>query len=289
MCEQSCRVFVSAVGLPPRDAVMRIHGGGMLYMNMVGHPKHVTKCIANDVDIVCAQGGEGGGHTGDIPLSVLIPTIAGVIKGHKSKFTGRDVQLVAAGGMFNGNSLAGALMMGASAIWVGTRFLLCDEASATEFHKEAVRTATFEDNVRTPIFSVGPCYVFPPPSRASPACFSLLVSSEAVPTCYHNPIDLLIQGRPMRVKATPYVLDWEENRRKEYLNLISRGLRPVDYDLDHATGERLEQAQENMFPIMMGKVSAVVNEQKSAKAIVDEMVDGAFDQLQLGAKMIARL
>lgn len=93
----------------------------------------------------------------------------------------------------------------------------------------------------------------------------------------------------MRVKATPYVRDWEENRQKEYLDLISRGLRPVDYDLDHATGERLEQAQENMFPIMMGKVSAVVNERKSAQGIVDEMVDGAFKQLQLGAKMISRL
>lgn len=154
MIELGCRVFVSAVGLPPKDAVQRIHNGGMFYMNMVGHPKHVGKCLENDVDILCAQGGEGGGHTGDIPTALLIPAIAAMIKGKKSAFSGREVQLVAAGGMYNGNSLAGALMLGASAIWVGTRFLLSHEASATDFHKEAVRTATWEDNIRTPIFSV---------------------------------------------------------------------------------------------------------------------------------------
>lgn len=93
----------------------------------------------------------------------------------------------------------------------------------------------------------------------------------------------------MRVKATPYVRDWEENRQKEYLDLISRGFRPVDYDLDHASGERLEQAQENLFPVMMGKVSAVVSEQKSAKEIVDEIVDGAYERLESGVKMISRL
>lgn len=155
MIELGCKVFVSAVGIPPKAAVDRIHAGGMIYMNMIGHPKHVKKCIDNNVDVLCAQGGEGGGHTGDVPLSVLIPAVANMIKGQKSNFTGRDVQLVAAGGMYNGNSLAAALMLGASAIWVGTRFLLCDEAGASEQHQESVRTASWDDNIRTPIFSVG--------------------------------------------------------------------------------------------------------------------------------------
>ena len=93
----------------------------------------------------------------------------------------------------------------------------------------------------------------------------------------------------MRVRATPYVRDWEENRQKEMNDLLSRGLRPVDYDLEHAGGERLEQASDNQFPTMMGRVSAVVNEKKSAKEIVNEMVDGAYEQLQLGSLMISRL
>jgi NAD(P)H-dependent flavin oxidoreductase YrpB (nitropropane dioxygenase family) len=44
-------------------------------MNMIGHPKHVAKCLAVGADIICAQGGEGGGHTGDVPTTVLIPTV----------------------------------------------------------------------------------------------------------------------------------------------------------------------------------------------------------------------
>jgi NAD(P)H-dependent flavin oxidoreductase YrpB (nitropropane dioxygenase family) len=44
-------------------------------MNMIGAPKHVAKALDAGVDIICAQGGEGGGHTGDVASSVLIPTV----------------------------------------------------------------------------------------------------------------------------------------------------------------------------------------------------------------------
>jgi NAD(P)H-dependent flavin oxidoreductase YrpB (nitropropane dioxygenase family) len=50
--------------------VERLHKHGVLYMNMIGHPKHVAKCLAVGADIICAQGGEGGGHTGDVPTTV---------------------------------------------------------------------------------------------------------------------------------------------------------------------------------------------------------------------------
>ena len=123
-------------------------------MNMIGHPKHVRKCLELDVDIICAQGGEGGGHTGDVPTTILIPTVVEMCRGKKSSFTGEDVQVVAAGGLFNGQSLAASLMLGASAVWIGTRFVLCEEAGAPDAHKDAVQTAGFDDNVRTLIFTV---------------------------------------------------------------------------------------------------------------------------------------
>ena len=123
-------------------------------MNMIGHPKHVQKCLDVGVDMICAQGGEGGGHTGDVPTTVLIPTVAEMVKGRKSPMTGDQVQVVAAGGLFNGQSLAAALMLGASAVWIGTRFVLSDEASAPKAHQEAVKNSGFDDNVRTIIFTV---------------------------------------------------------------------------------------------------------------------------------------
>lgn len=155
------RLFVSAVGIPPKPVVEKLHGAGILVMNMIGHPKHVSKALDAGVDIICAQGGEGGGHTGDVPTSVLIPTVAKLVEGRKSPLTGGPVQVIAAGGLFNGNSVAAALMMGASAVWIGTRFILAEEAGAPKAHQEAVRTAGFEDNIRTIIFTVS--FLTPPP------------------------------------------------------------------------------------------------------------------------------
>lgn len=67
--DSGAKLFVSAVGVPPKHVVDRLHKHGILYMNMIGHPKHVKKCLDVGVDIICAQGGEGGGHTGDVPVS----------------------------------------------------------------------------------------------------------------------------------------------------------------------------------------------------------------------------
>lgn len=152
--ESGAKLFVSAVGVPPKAVVDKLHGAGILCMNMIGHPKHVAKALDVGMDIICAQGGEGGGHTGDVPTTVLIPTVAKLVKGKKSPLTGQDVQVIAAGGLYNGNSVAAALMLGASAVWIGTRFILSEEAGAPKAHQEAVRTAGFEDNVRTIIFTV---------------------------------------------------------------------------------------------------------------------------------------
>ena len=154
--DSGAKLFVSAVGVPPKHVVERLHKSGVLYMNMIGHPKHVQKCLDVGVDMICAQGGEGGGHTGDVPTTILIPTVAAMVKGKKSPMTGDQVQVVAAGGLYNGQSLAAALMLGANAVWIGTRFVLSEEAGAPKAHQEAVRTSGFDDNIRTIIFTVSP-------------------------------------------------------------------------------------------------------------------------------------
>lgn len=154
--DSGAKLFVSAVGVPPIHVVQRLHKAGILYMNMIGHPKHVSKCLDVGVDMICAQGGEGGGHTGDVPTTILIPAVAKMVQGKKSPMTGDQVQVVAAGGLYNGQSLAAALMLGASAVWIGTRFVLSEEAGAPKPHQEAVRTSGFDDNVRTIIFTVSP-------------------------------------------------------------------------------------------------------------------------------------
>ncbi|TFY56454.1 hypothetical protein EVJ58_g7631, partial [Rhodofomes roseus] len=89
--EEKARLFVSAVGIPPKWAVDKLHAAGIPVMNMVGHPKHVARALSVGVDLICAQGGEGGGHTGDVPCSLLIPACVDAVKGKTSPLTGKPV------------------------------------------------------------------------------------------------------------------------------------------------------------------------------------------------------
>jgi NAD(P)H-dependent flavin oxidoreductase YrpB (nitropropane dioxygenase family) len=244
------KLFVSAVGVPPKAVVDKLHKAGIVYMNMIGHPKHVQKCLDLGVDIICAQGGEGGGHTGDVPTTVLIPAVVDLC----------PVQVIAAGGIHNGQLLAAALMMGASAVWVGTRFVLTEEAGAPKAHKDAVRTSSYDDNIRTLIFT----------------------------------------GRPLRVRNNPYINNWETERQQEIKELTAKGVIPYEADLEkimaegggegkEGEGDIDDDALDQFRPFLMGKCAAVVNEEKSAKAVVDEFVDDAAMWIQRGNKMIAKL
>ncbi|TGZ82577.1 NPD-domain-containing protein [Ascodesmis nigricans] len=264
---EGAKLFVSAVGVPPKWVVDKLHANGIAYMNMIGHPKHVKKCIEIGADIICAQGGEGGGHTGDVPTSILIPSVVELVKNHKSPLTGQPVQVLAAGGIYNGKSLAAALMLGASGVWVGTRFILADEAGAPKAHQEAVRTAGFDDTIRTIIFTV--CFPEPP---------------------WTEYIFNLSQGRPLRVRNNAYISSWENDRKDEIKQLTSKGIIPVEYDIEKLDKEDKldDDTMDNARPFLMGKVAAVVNDKKPAKVIVDEMVAEAVEQLRRGAQLLGK-
>ncbi|KAK4699610.1 nitronate monooxygenase, partial [Phenoliferia sp. Uapishka_3] len=189
---EGASLFVCAVGVPPVWAVEKLHKAGIPVMNMVGAPKHVAKALAQGCDIICAQGGEGGGHTGDVPASILIPACVDECRGKKSPLTGGPVLVVGAGGIYNGKGLAASLAYGAAGVWVGTRFICAEEAGASKAHQDAVLTAGHNDTIRTIIFT----------------------------------------GRPLRIRKNPFVLDWEENRQEEIKELTGKGKLPVGMDTE---------------------------------------------------------
>jgi len=198
--EEKAALFVCAIGVPPKEVVDRLHKARIPVMNMVGHPKHVAKALAQGVDIICAQAGEGGGHTGDVPASILIPACVDAVKGHKSPMTGEPVFVVGAGAVYNGRSLAANLMWGAQGVWVGTRFVASVEAGAPKAHKDAVLAADLEGVTRTVIYT----------------------------------------GRPLSVNRTPYVDNWEKNRQAEIIELTSKGVIPHVRELEKHPEKSLE-------------------------------------------------
>jgi nitronate monooxygenase len=87
-------------------------------MPTVGALKHAQKAVELGADIITIQGSEGGGHTGSVPTSLLLPQVLDAV----------TVPVVAAGGFYSGRGLAGALAYGAAGIAMGTRFLLTTDS-----------------------------------------------------------------------------------------------------------------------------------------------------------------
>mmetsp|Transcript_1277 Transcript_1277/g.4218 ORF Transcript_1277/g.4218 Transcript_1277/m.4218 type:complete len:346 (-) Transcript_1277:45-1082(-) len=156
--EEKVGLFVAAVGVPPKWAVDKLHSAGIPVMNMVGAPHHVPKALAQGVDIICAQGTEAGGHTGVVATMPLVPQCVDLCRGKKNYF-GIEVPVVAAGGLFDGRHLAAALAMGATGIWVGTRFIATPEAATSEVHRKNVLQSKSVDTLQTIIYSGRPCRV----------------------------------------------------------------------------------------------------------------------------------
>jgi len=249
ICGSGAKLFVCAVGVPPRWAVDKLHAANILVMNMVGAPKHVPKALGAGVDLICAQGGEGGGHTGDVPTSILIPACVDLCRGRTSPMSGEPVAVVAAGGIYDGRGLAMALALGAQGVWVGTRFVASKEAGAPPRHQQAVLECGYHDTVRTVIYT----------------------------------------GRPMRVRRNAYNADWEDNRAGEIKTLTAAGKLPIMDDLskqveegkEFSTKERME-----LMPLLMGKVAGAITEVLPAAVIMADMVDGAADVLRGAAGAI---
>jgi len=246
--EFGAKLFVCAVGVPPKWAVDKLHAAGIPIMNMVGSPKHVSKALDAGVDLICAQGGEGGGHTGDVGTSILIPMVVDLCRGRTSPLTGRPVHVVAAGGIYDGRGLAMALSLGADAVWVGTRFVACTESGSPQKQKNDIVKAGVHDTHRTLVYT----------------------------------------GRPMRIIKNPYTVAWEEKRAPELKQLLQQGKIPVTHDQDmiqkKMSGELpdlpIPEGIREAFPWLCGQVAGAIHEVLPAKQIVEEMVVGAAEMLR---------
>lgn len=120
------RVPVASFAAAPRpEQVQRLNDAGVVTVVTVGAKRHAEKVAEMGVRAVIAQGGEGGGHTGTIPTSLLLPQVVDGVRGS-------DVVVLGAGGFYDGRGLVAALAYGAHGIAMGTRFLLTAESQVPE-------------------------------------------------------------------------------------------------------------------------------------------------------------
>ncbi len=156
--EEGASSFVAGLGVP-MPIMEKLKKAGLKVMVVCGAVKHAVKAEQAGCDAVICQGGEGGGHTG---LVGTMPLVAQAVEAVK-------IPVVAAGGLYDGRGLAAALALGATGVWMGTRFIASTEAHAGELYRQAILEAADEDTIRTRSYS----------------------------------------GKPMRVKKNPYVEEWE--------------------------------------------------------------------------------
>ena len=128
----------------PGDLVKRAHDAGIKVMQQVTTVAQGRQAAERGVDIIVAQGSEGGGYVGLVAAFALIPQVVDAV---------RPLPVVAAGGIADGRGLAAALVLGAEGINVGTRFLASEEAPIGLAWKRSIVDAASEDAIRVEVLN----------------------------------------------------------------------------------------------------------------------------------------
>ena len=133
-------VKVASFALAPKpELIAMLKEHGIVVVPSIGAARHATKVASWGADAVMVQGGEGGGHTGSVPTTLLLPSVLDAV----------EIPVIAAGGFFDGRGLAAALSYGAAGVGMGTRFLLTAESRVPDAVKQRYLEAGLDGTVVT--------------------------------------------------------------------------------------------------------------------------------------------
>ncbi|GAA4737828.1 nitronate monooxygenase family protein [Gordonia alkaliphila] len=147
------KLIANALGSPPDDVIALSHENGVAVAALAGSTHHALNHVSAGVDIVIAQGYEGGGHTGEVTSMVLWPEVVDAVG---------SAPVLAAGGVGSGRQMAAALALGAQGVWMGTYWLTAAEyklgasGDGPSTVQKALLKATSRDTVRSRIYSGKP-------------------------------------------------------------------------------------------------------------------------------------
>ncbi|MBJ20138.1 MAG: nitronate monooxygenase [bacterium] len=145
---EKVRLIANALGTPPLDIIERVHESGRLVAALCGKVHQALQHKAAGIDIIIAQGTEGGGHTGEVGSLVLWPQIIRAVA---------PMPVLAAGGIGSGAQIAAAMALGSAGVWTGSIWLTVREAECPPAQTSAYLGASSGDTVRSRAFTGKPC------------------------------------------------------------------------------------------------------------------------------------
>lgn len=137
------KLIANALGVPPQAMLDMGHAHGVPVAALVGAKEHAVRQVQAGVDIIVAQGGEAGGHTGEVSTLVLIPEVLRAIKPI------RNVPVLAAGGIMTGRQMAACMTLGAAGAWTGSVWLATTESETSEIFRQKMIEARSRDTIRS--------------------------------------------------------------------------------------------------------------------------------------------
>lgn len=146
------RVFSFTFGLPTAAQIAALHAADVFVIGTATSLDEGEALVALGVDAVCAQGSEAGGHRGTF-LGRAEDSLIGTMALVRQLVARLPTPIIAAGGVMDGAGIRAALALGASAVQLGTAFLLCPEAGTHPAHREALRSPAARHTVITRAFS----------------------------------------------------------------------------------------------------------------------------------------
>lgn len=137
------KMIVNALGLPPKEMFEGARKHDILVGALAGSREHAIRHAEAGVDVIVAQGGEAGGHCGEVSTIVLVPEVVRAVRQI------RDVPVLAAGGIMNGRQMAAAVALGAAGVWTGSVWLSTVESEVSQTFREKMVAARSRDTVRS--------------------------------------------------------------------------------------------------------------------------------------------
>ena len=137
------RLIANALGVPPRSMIERGRSRGVPVAALVGAAEHAVRQAEAGVDIIVAQGGEAGGHCGEVSTMVLVPEVVRAVQRYGAP------PVLAAGGIMTGRQMAAAMAMGAAGAWTGSVWLATSESECSPVLREKFIAATSRDTIRS--------------------------------------------------------------------------------------------------------------------------------------------